>query len=328
MNRSFAQFSTRQQAGPFSVAMLAACLALAGCATLPPPTGELSAAQQSLNRAEGADASQYSPRSLDQARQALSRAQAAMSAGDETNARSLALAAAADADLAYAESRAQATQQDYRQRRGEVASLRARLQVDDGPLPPELPEIGPASTVPGGEALRLERLDADPGLSGLAPYERLQARQALTALLEASRRERPAAEYIATRRIAAAELAARTEAMRRDVERMDRDRSDLMVEASRQEAERARREAERLRVEAQIQAEEAQRLRAEAEAAAAARQQAEDLVIDVGGAEAQRLKAARAREAELARQEAELMGQAPPAATPKPARKPAAKPRR
>ncbi|HEX2083128.1 MAG TPA: hypothetical protein VHF86_06560, partial [Xanthomonadaceae bacterium] len=52
-----------------------------------------------------------------------------------------------------------------------------------------------------------------------------------------------------------------------------------------------------------------QRLRAEAEAAAQARQQAEDLIIDVGGAEAERLKAARAREAELARQEAELLSE-------------------
>ena len=40
-----------------------------------------------------------------------------------------------------------------------------------------------------------------------------------------------------------------------------------------------------------------------------ARQQAEDLIIDVGGAEAKKLKEARAREAELARQEAELMSE-------------------
>lgn len=337
MDRSFAHFRTRLHRWRFITVMAAApLLSMPGCASLPPPTAELSAAQQSINRAEGADASQHSPATLAQARTALSRAQAAMSAGDESAARSLALAAAADADLAFAESRARSTQQDYRQRRTEIAALRERLQVDDGPLPQALPDIGPASTAPGAEALRLQRLDADPALSGLAAYERLQARQALATLLEASRRERPGAEYIANRRIAAAELAARTEAMRREVDRMDRDRSDLMVEASRQEAERARQEAERLRVQAQIQAEEAQRLRAEADASAMARQQAEDLVIDVGGAEADRLKAARAREAELARQEAELLGQAPPAAPARPstparpakAAKPAKKPRR
>jgi hypothetical protein len=302
MTRSFAQIRLWLNAG-----LLA--LALAGCASLPPPTAELSAAQQALNRAEGADAYQYSPAALEQARGAFSRAQAAMSAGDEEEARRLALVAAADADLAYAESRAQVTQQEYRQRRQEVTGLRQRLQVDDGSLPPELAEIGPPALSPGGEALRLQQLDADPELSSYAPYERLRARQALSALLEAGRRERADAQYVAVRRIAAAELAARTEAMRRQVDQLERDRSDLLVEASRQDAEQARREAERLRVQAQIQAEEAQRLRAEADAAARARQQAEDLIIDVGGAEAERLKAARAREAELARQEAELLSE-------------------
>ena len=302
MNRSFAQIRWLLSTG-------ALALALAGCASLPPPTGELSAAQQALNRAEGADASQYAPDALNQASSALARAQAAMSAGNEREARTLALAAAADGDLAYAESRAQATQQEYRQRRQEVAALRQRLQVDDGPLPPALPDIGPGNTTAGGESLRLQQLDADASLNGYAAYERLQARQSTAALLEAGRRERPDAQYLASRRVAIAELAARTEAMRRELDRLERDRSDLLVEASRQEAERARREAERLRVQAQIQAEEAQRLRAEAAAAALARQEAEDLVIDVGGAEAERLRAARAREAELARQEAELLSE-------------------
>jgi hypothetical protein len=302
MSRSFAQF-------PRALNACLVALALAGCATLPPPTAELSTAQQALNRAQNADASQHAPTPLQQGQEALTRAQAAMSAGREDDARALALAAAADADLAYAMSRAATTAQEYAQRRGEVAELRQRLQVDDGPLPPALPAPESAQIAPGAEALRLQQLDADASLSGLAAYERLQARQALATLLEASKRQRAGAQYVASRRIAVAELAARTEALRRETDRLDRDRSDLLVEASRQEAERARQEAERLRVEAQIQAEEAQRLRAEAEAAALARQQAEDLIIDVGGAEAERLKAARAREAELARQEAELMSE-------------------
>ena len=53
-------------------------------------------------------------------------------------------------------------------------------------------------------------------------------------------------------------------------------------------------------MQAQIQAEEAQRLREQADAEAAARQQAEDVIIDVGADEAAKLKAARAREAALA----------------------------
>jgi hypothetical protein len=302
MSRSFAQF-------PKTLNACLIALALAGCATLPPPTQELSAAQQALNRAQNADASQYAPTPLQQGEEALTRAQAAMSAGREDDARALALAAAADADLAYATSRAATTAQEYAQRRSEVAELRQTLQVDDGPLPPALQAPESPEIAPGAEALRLQQLDTDASLSGFAAYERLQARQALATLLEAGKRQRPGAQYVASRRIAVAELAARTEALRRETDRLDRDRSDLLVEASRQEAERARQEAERLRVEAQIQAEEAQRLRAEAEAAALARQQAEDLIIDVGGAEAEKLKAARAREAELARQEAELMSE-------------------
>lgn len=285
--------------------------ALGACASLPPPTAELSAAQRAVDRADAADATQYSPDALEAARRALSQAQAAMSAGDERDARDLAGAAAADADLAYAESRAQVTQQEYRQRRREVVELRQRLRVDDGQVPTDLAEIGQANLAPGGEALRLQQLDADPALAGYAAYERLQARQALSTLLEAKRNQRDAAQYVASRRVAAAELAARTEQVRREVDRLERDRSDLLVEASRQDAERARREAERLRIEAQIQAEEAQRLRAEADAAQQARMQAEDLIIDVGGAEAERLRAARAREAELRRREAELLNEDP-----------------
>ena len=308
MKPSFAQIHRRLNAA-ILVPALVAVLALAGCASTPPPTSELSAAQRALNRADGADASQYSPQALARARSTLSRAQAAMSEGEQDDARKLALAAAADADLAWAESRAAATRQQYAQQRRDVVRLRKQLEVDDGALPPAAPDLGPANLAAGGEALRLQQLDGDASLEGYAAYERLQARQALNALLEAKKRDRGDAQYVATRRVAVAELAARTEAMRRDLDRLERDRSDLMVEASRQEAERARQEAERLRVQAQIQAEEAQRLREEADAAALARQQAEDLVIDVGGAEAQKLKAARAREAELARQEAELMSE-------------------
>lgn len=304
-------------------------LALNGCASVPPPTSELSAAQQALNRASGADADQYAQTELMQARNGLSRAQSLVSAGEQEDARAAALAATADADLATAISRARATQQEYSQRRDEIAGLRQRLQVDDGNTAPALADIGAVSLpTPGSEALRLQRLDSDERLHDYAAYERLQARQALNTQLAAKKRDQPAAAYLAARRIAIAEIAAQTEQMRREVGRMERDRSDLMVEASRQEAEHARQEIERMRVQAQIQAEEAQRARDAAMAADAARQQAEDTIISVGGAEAKRLKAARDREAELARQEAELLAQDPSQpAPPKQEAKPKAKPK-
>jgi outer membrane protein OmpA-like peptidoglycan-associated protein len=161
---------------------------------------------------------------------------------------------------------------------------------------------------------RLVAVEASAQYTGLAAYERLQARQAIDALANAPSREREAARYVAERRVEAAEIVARTQAMQRDVERLDRERGELMLEASRQDAARARAEAERLRMEAQMQAEEAARLRAQSEADAMARQDVETALEGVAGAQEAKLNAARARELQLARQEAELMtrGKLPP----------------
>lgn len=126
MRPSFAQIRF-----PLLAAVLAS--ALCGCATLPPPTAELSAANQAVSRAENADADQYSPQELAAARSGLTRAQSAMSAGDEDDARQLALSAAADADLAYARSREALATAELNQRRAEVDELRRRLQTEVQP---------------------------------------------------------------------------------------------------------------------------------------------------------------------------------------------------
>ena len=155
---------------------------------------------------------------------------------------------------------------------------------------------------------RLRALDADAGLGPLAAYERLRARQALEALAAARGAQAAAdARQVAEWRVETAEVAAATELARREIDRLERERSELLVEASRQDAARARAEAERLRIQAQIQAEEAERLRLEAEMEAGARQRAEGVLDDVAKAQAARLRAAREREAELKRQEAELL---------------------
>ncbi|MDQ3056680.1 MAG: hypothetical protein M3Q96_02885 [Pseudomonadota bacterium] len=167
---------------------------------------------------------------------------------------------------------------------------------------------------------RLLTLDADTRTSGLASYERLQARQAIDVLAAARSRDQGSALYVAERRVETAEIAARTEAARREIERLDRERSELLVEASRRDAELARQEAERLRTEAQIQLEEATRLRQAAEQETLLRQEAEGVLDDVAGDQAAKLKAARAREAELAKKEAELLKAS--------GGKPAAKPKR
>ncbi|MDQ3523989.1 MAG: hypothetical protein M3451_02915 [Chloroflexota bacterium] len=159
---------------------------------------------------------------------------------------------------------------------------------------------------------RLVAIEADPARNAVAAYERLQARQALDALASVRSRSRPDALQIAEWRVETAELAAVTEVARREIDRLERERSELLVEASRRDAARARQEAERLRIQAQIQAEEAARLRMAAEEAALARQEAETVLDDVAGAQGAKLRAARQREAELARREAELLKQGPP----------------
>lgn len=100
---------------------------------MPPPTGELAAAQQAVVRADGADADQYAAQEIELARNGLARAQAAMSEGREAEARTLALVAAADADLAHARSREALASAELQQRRSEVEQLRGRLQTGDRP---------------------------------------------------------------------------------------------------------------------------------------------------------------------------------------------------
>src|SRR3546814_6887032 len=80
-------------------------LALTGCAGRPPPTAELATARQAVARGGDADADQYAADEVSQARRALELAQAAMAQGREDDARSLAVQAAAVADLAHAYSR-------------------------------------------------------------------------------------------------------------------------------------------------------------------------------------------------------------------------------
>ena len=321
MNASFAQIHKSMH--PRLLAPLVLAMACAGCASLPPPTAELDQARQALNRAEAGTPAAEADAAIAKARSELDAAQAAMARGKDNDARSLALAAAADADLAHAVSQARDAAQGVSQRSADVASLRQTLGVDDGSTmaePVPVPPL-PAVDYSGDEAARLQALNADPRYQGVAAYERFRAQQALDALAAARSKQRPALQALAGKRVATAEQAAAAEVLRRQAADLDRQRSELMVEASRQEAERARQEAERSRLEAQMQAEEAERLRAEADAETQARQSAEAMVQDVSASERAKLKAARDREAELARQEAELRkaaGESQPAPKKKP----------
>lgn len=110
---------------------LGTVLALTACATLPPPTAELAAAQQAVARAADADADQYAGGDLAQARSLLEQAQSALAGGRQADARAAAVAAAAAADLAHARSREAAVNTELAQRRAQISRLREQLGVED-----------------------------------------------------------------------------------------------------------------------------------------------------------------------------------------------------
>jgi len=149
----------------------------------------------------------------------------------------------------------------------------------------------------------LASLDADPSLGNLAGLERLRARQAIAAAREARRADREHSVQVARVRLQAAAFAAEAELLAEQGRQLDRERDQIMVEASRREAEQARRESERLRLQALAREEAAFRRLEEQEAA-------QTIALQAAGAEtaqARKLAEARAREAELARREAELL---------------------
>ena len=112
------------------VCSLGIVLALTACASTPPPTAELSAAQQAVARASDADADQYASADIERARALLAQAQSAMASGSQRDARTAAIAAAAAADLARARSREAVANTELAQRRAQVSRLREQLGMD------------------------------------------------------------------------------------------------------------------------------------------------------------------------------------------------------
>ena len=173
-----------------------------------------------------------------------------------------------------------------------------------------LPQALPAATPtvdPQVEDLsaQLDELDADPALVGRARLERFQAAQALASLRSARSRDREQALFLAQAWVSAAQDAAQAEALLEQSAQLDRERDQLMLDASRREAELARREAERLRTEALAREEENARLAAAQEQE---RLQSEQALADADATASQAVKLAQARDREdaLAKKQAEL----------------------
>jgi outer membrane protein OmpA-like peptidoglycan-associated protein len=162
---------------------------------------------------------------------------------------------------------------------------------------------------PDPDAIRLAAaiaaLDNDAALAGRGALERFQARQALAALQAARKRDRPHLLLLAEARVHAARDAAQAEVLREQGIALDRERDQILLEASRREAEAAQREADRLRQQQLLREEEAER-QAEAERLAAEQLTAQTEAATAQADQAMKLADARAKEAELAKLEAEL----------------------
>jgi hypothetical protein len=81
-----------------------ALLALAGCASVPPPTEQLAIARTTVSQAQAATATQHAPVELRAAQSKLDRAQAAMQREQYLEAKRLAEQAEVDAKFAWAKS--------------------------------------------------------------------------------------------------------------------------------------------------------------------------------------------------------------------------------
>ncbi len=158
-------------------------------------------------------------------------------------------------------------------------------------------------------AASLATLDADPTLADRAQLERFKAAQAVATLQVARSRDRAHALVLAEAWVAAAQDAAQADVLLEQSRQLDRERDQIMVDASRRDAELARREADRLRMQSLAREEESARLaqQQDQDRLAAETSAADAQAANAQATQAMKLAEARARETELARKEAELV---------------------
>ena len=157
---------------------------------------------------------------------------------------------------------------------------------------------------------QLRAFENDPDIGQLAPAEAARVRETLALMKAGGVRgdERAHLVYLAERRLDGAIATASAVFEERRLSQLQRERDQILLEASRRDAEMARLEAEKLRLQSLARAEEAERARVDAEAARA--ESAESAALaEAARAEAdqaRRVAEAQSAEAELAKREAEL----------------------
>lgn len=140
-----------------AMAMAALTLALAGCASVPPPNDSMNMAQSQLQMARDAGAADYAPVDLGFAQDKFQQAQTAMAERKYADAASLAEESRADAELAQAKARLGAARAQIQSKVQENTRLRREGeqldQRDNAPAPapsaplPTQDMPAPASTV-------------------------------------------------------------------------------------------------------------------------------------------------------------------------------------
>ena len=114
---------------------LAALVALAACASVPPPTDAIAQAELALQQAETAQAAVHAPGDLLRAREQLEEAKALARDEEYARARRLAEQSAADSQVAIAKSRAAIAEQTYQAAQRSMDVLRQQTAPAAGPTP-------------------------------------------------------------------------------------------------------------------------------------------------------------------------------------------------
>ncbi|HEY2037213.1 MAG TPA: DUF4398 domain-containing protein [Steroidobacteraceae bacterium] len=134
----------RARAAAFSAIALLGAAAIGGCASQPKPTAQLVRASTLVSEAEKDEAQRYAAADLQRARDELSNAQTAESAGKYESAMRLADRAAADADLASARAASGKAAESAGQVRHSLDTLKEQLQQNPTPSG----NTGPGATGP------------------------------------------------------------------------------------------------------------------------------------------------------------------------------------
>ena len=150
--------------------LVVALLALAGCASVPPPDASMNQAQALLQSARDAGAADYDPVDLGFAQAKFQQAQAAMAARKYADAANLAEEARADAELARTRAQLGSARAQIQAKVDE--NTRLRQQTEQAPAQPApAPAATPASGGSAPEALQDMPAPSSSVLSAPLPQE-------------------------------------------------------------------------------------------------------------------------------------------------------------